>query len=216
MGYIYKITNDLNGKSYIGKTLKSVRERFGEHLRESCRAHKNSRPLYSAIKKYGKDHFHVETIEEVPNSNLSEREAYWIKYYGTYFNGYNATTGGDGATIFDEDSIFTELILCPYPVEVANRIGCSPDTVRSVSHKYGIDIIGPKTTSYVTNPLFTRKEIACDRDGEYMRFESIADAARWLYNFGKIKALKSGVRTHISECAKGKRNSAYGYHWYYV
>lgn len=216
MGYIYKITNDINGKSYIGKTIKSVSERFVEHLHESGRSHRNARPLYSAMKKYGKEHFHVQTIEECSDSILSERESYWIGYYGTYSNGYNATSGGDGVTIFDEDSIFTELILCPYPVEVAKRIGCSPDTVRSVAHKYGIDVMGAKVTNYVTNPLFARKEIVCDADGEYKRFESIADAAQWLFDSGKIKALKSGVRTHISECARGKRSSAYGYHWYYV
>lgn len=216
MGYIYKITNDINGKSYIGKTLKSVNERFDEHLRESGRLHRNARPLYSAMKKYGKEHFHVEMIEETPDSILSERESYWIKHFDTYSNGYNATSGGDGVVLFDEDSIFTELILCPYPTEVAKRIGCSPDTVRSVAHKYGIDVAKAKITSHVTNPMFEKKEIACGIGDEYIKFESIADAARWLYDSGKIKALKSGVRSHISECAKGKRSSAYGYYWYYI
>ena len=55
MAFIYKITNQLNGKLYIGKTsLPSVEERFKEHIRASKQERNEKRPLYDAMNKYGK------------------------------------------------------------------------------------------------------------------------------------------------------------------
>jgi hypothetical protein len=48
------------------------------------------------MNKYGNEHFHIEEVEECPLEILSEREKYWIKYFFSYENGYNATMGGDG------------------------------------------------------------------------------------------------------------------------
>lgn len=95
MGFIYKITNKLNNKSYIGLTTKSIEERWQEHLNNISRL-KGKRPLYTAMSKYGVETFTIEQIEEVDNDFLGEREIYWINYYNTYNKGYNATLGGDG------------------------------------------------------------------------------------------------------------------------
>lgn len=57
---------------------------------------KDKRPLYKAIAKYGMENFSIETIEEVEDDFLGEREIYWINYYNSYSKGYNATLGGDG------------------------------------------------------------------------------------------------------------------------
>lgn len=46
------------------------------------------------MNKYGSEHFHIKLIEET--NNPEERERYWIQYYDSYHNGYNATLGGDG------------------------------------------------------------------------------------------------------------------------
>ena len=48
-----------------------------------------------AIKKYGKDAFTFEILEECIPEQLNERESYWIKYYDTVNNGYNCSEGGD-------------------------------------------------------------------------------------------------------------------------
>lgn len=69
--------------------------------------------IHKAILKYGKDNFSLEVIEEVDASLLNERERYWIKYYGTYVNGYNSTIGGqDGNKPFKE--LDTEQIIIQY------------------------------------------------------------------------------------------------------
>ena len=95
MGYIYKITNKTNKKSYIGLTSKNVEERWREHIQASNNI-KLQRPLYSAIRKYGLSNFDIEIIEEVEEDFLGEREIFWISHFNTYEEGYNATMGGDG------------------------------------------------------------------------------------------------------------------------
>lgn len=92
-GYIYKITNKVNGKAYVGKTTDTVQVRWEEHLKDSKRKRCVNRPLYRAIGKYGADAFAIETLEEADLDVLSEREIYWIEYFNTYSDGYNATSG---------------------------------------------------------------------------------------------------------------------------
>lgn len=82
MGYIYKIVNDINDKIYIGKTEKSIEKRFKEHCRDAFRKRNEKRPLYSAMRKYGIEHFHAELIEKTDKSE--EREIYWIDYFNSY------------------------------------------------------------------------------------------------------------------------------------
>ena len=106
MAYIYKITNDINQKIYIGKTtLPSVEERFKQHCNDCSKRTEEHRPLYSAMKKYGIEHFHIEIIEECPIQNLEEKERYWIEKLGSFKEGYNATKGGDGRPYLDHDLI---------------------------------------------------------------------------------------------------------------
>ena len=64
MGYIYKISNTINDKVYIGKTAFSIEKRFKEHCQDAFKEHNEKRPLYSAMRKYGVEHFHIELIEE--------------------------------------------------------------------------------------------------------------------------------------------------------
>jgi len=85
---IYKITNNVNGKIYIGKDSRDKKNYFGSGIVIKC-----------AIKKYGKHNFSKEILEECDNHNtLNEKEIYWISFYqSTNFNiGYNRSHGGDG------------------------------------------------------------------------------------------------------------------------
>lgn len=94
MGYIYKITNDINDKVYIGQTKRSIEKRWEEHKRYSLQADSKTK-FYQAIKTIGIEHFHIEKIEEifgVEERNI--REIYWIKFYDSFHNGYNSTLGG--------------------------------------------------------------------------------------------------------------------------
>ena len=63
MPYIYKITNKINNKVYIGKTLGTIENRWKSHIRDSKRTHCEKRPLYSAFEKYGVENFIIEEVE---------------------------------------------------------------------------------------------------------------------------------------------------------
>lgn len=53
-GTIYKITNNINGKIYIGKTIRSPETRWNEHIRNALfEQDRYNTPLYSAMRKYG-------------------------------------------------------------------------------------------------------------------------------------------------------------------
>lgn len=97
-GIIYKVTNLINGKCYIGKTVKTLERRKTEHCSKNNQI-KNSY-LRNAIKKYGKEHFSWEVIEKCLKEDLNWREKYYIQEYKSLVteNGYNLTTGGDGAS----------------------------------------------------------------------------------------------------------------------
>lgn len=96
---IYKITNKLNGHSYIGLS-KNIERRFSDHKTKafsSNRPDDKSKVLYQAFRKYGLESFSFEVIEECKAEDLAEREVYWIEFYQTYLNRnhYNETPGGD-------------------------------------------------------------------------------------------------------------------------
>lgn len=94
---IYKITNKINGKCYIGQSV-NIKERWRKHRTVAKRnsgkdCHK---PLYCAIRKYGVENFSFEILEECSKEELNDKEIYWIAYYNSCNsdNGYNLTKGG--------------------------------------------------------------------------------------------------------------------------
>lgn len=96
-GYIYIITNKVNGKIYVGRTGKGVRHRFNAHLRRA-RAGETTF-LYNAIRKYGEDQFESKAICYCFDAESTvEAEMYLIKAYKANNRkiGYNMSEGGDG------------------------------------------------------------------------------------------------------------------------
>jgi hypothetical protein len=86
--FIYKTTNTINGKQYIGLCTREDDKYLG-----------SGKLLKQAIKKYGKDNFNREIIEECDDFEyLCEREIYWIEYYNAVENDnfYNLSYGGNG------------------------------------------------------------------------------------------------------------------------
>ena len=210
MAYIYKITNDINDKVYVGKTEFSIEKRFQEHCRDAFKERNEKRPLYSAIKKYGVEHFHIELVEETDNPN--EREIYWIEVLEGYTKGYNATLGGDGTKQFDYEQIFTRLKEHPYPSDIAKEFKCSPDLVRQIAKKYNLSVKNKGQELMKENR--SKAVSAFTKDGQYVKsFSSTAEGAIWCFETGKSASAASGVRGHIAEVANGKRKTAYGYVW---
>ena len=93
--FIYKITNKINGKSYIGQTKQPIFDRWKQHLKNSKQ--KINRYLYDAINHYGINNFLIEEIEKCSPDKINDREIFNIFKYNTLMpNGYNMTTGGGG------------------------------------------------------------------------------------------------------------------------
>lgn len=94
-GKIYKITNLVNGLIYIGCTVNQINHRFEEHLYRCFKTDYKSK-LYNSIKKYGKENFSIELIEECDLNIIYETEKKYIEKYDTFKNGLNSTLGGEG------------------------------------------------------------------------------------------------------------------------
>ena len=209
MAYIYKITNDINGKVYVGKTEHSIERRFKEHCRDRLKRRCEKRPLYSAMNKYGIEHFHVELIESTNNPN--EREAFWIDKFNSYHNGYNATKGGDGKKYLDYDLICNTYIKLQNVAETANILGISRDSVTDILNQRHIDIV----PCWKVSAKKTRKSIDM-YDGMQLiqSFSSVKAAARYLqqHNLTNIKDV-CGITKSLRDCANGKRKQAYMRIW---
>ena len=91
---IYKITNTINGKQYVGQTKTTVVKRFSSHIRDARFG--STSAIHSAIRKYGKDAFTIEPLEECESFEaLDQAEKKWIADLNTIApNGYNIERGG--------------------------------------------------------------------------------------------------------------------------
>ena len=98
---IYKITNNINGKVYIGQTIQDVRKRWRRH----CAPTSRKSLIRTALFKYKKENFTFEVIDETPTdvNELNNLEKYYIRQFNTTSpNGYNLTEGGLNYVITDE------------------------------------------------------------------------------------------------------------------
>jgi group I intron endonuclease len=91
MGYIYKITNTLDNKCYIGQTITNIEERWRHHKTNSS----NCLYLKNAFKKYGINKFKFEIVCICFDDDLNRFEIEYIKHFNSLVpNGYNLKAGG--------------------------------------------------------------------------------------------------------------------------
>lgn len=221
LGFIYKITNKINGKVYIGKTKYSdATKRWKEHLYESSKKRgSEKRPLYNAINCYGLKNFEFEVIEEVADESLSEKEIYYIKLYKSFVgfkdsNGYNATLGGDGISYLNLD----ENQVIEYHISHGNKLG-------ETAHKFNVDngtiskILTKHDIHWLNNQELSSKKSFESTGGvaqidenthEILNiFDTITDANLYL---GKPKE-NGNIGDALN---RRKSHKAYGYLWYFV
>lgn len=206
MPYIYKIVNDINDKVYIGKTCRTVEERWKEHCKRSKQVSLN-RPLYNAMRKHGIEHFEVVLLEECTEEDVSLREQFWIDAYNSYHSGYNATFGGDGAKtvcdtslvfdLFDKGKLVREIVeLTGYSKPTIIRILDAFNTSKEIRSIRGHLVT---STSVMMIDLHTNKELRA--------FSSAHEATKFFSGNG---------HGHILDVCKGKRKTAYGYKWKFI
>lgn len=88
---VYKITNKINGKVYIGQTIRPIEQRYKRHINDAMNNVLNTH-FARAIRKYGQENFICEQIDTAnTQEELTNKEQYWIRYYDSVNEGYNET-----------------------------------------------------------------------------------------------------------------------------
>lgn len=204
---IYKITNKINGKVYIGKSI-NIYYRWTQHkkiAKNSSKYRDGKKPLYYAIRKYGIDNFSFQIIEICNQDVLCDREIHWISVYNcTILSGlgYNVTNGGDSGNFtqakpayqYDLDGNF----IAEYPTirDAAASVCNNPDAsaIQNAMGKIGSQSYGyqwryekfDKIDSYVVHSYAT-KVAQYNEDGHLINvYNSAEDAAK---SIGKSKSL---------------------------
>ncbi len=217
---IYKITNQINNKVYVGQSIniyKRWSEHKAQHIWNNPNYHGYNYPLYRAFRKYGLDNFIFEVIEECDNDELNAREIYWIQYYDSCNNGYNQTIGGGGNSIklipiYKYDLFGRYLEEYPSIGIAASKNNNSYNNILDcLEHRKGTYQTKGFQWSYEKKqeigPVPTWNPVVCfDLDGnriaEYPNYQMAIDATH------------EDFRTIVSCCTTHK-NSSHRYQWRY-
>ena len=235
---IYKITNKVNGKSYIGQTTNSLLIRWYKHT------HKSSRCLaiHSAIEKYGKDNFTIETIDTASTKEeLNEKEKYWIEFFNTISpNGYNLKTGGNNCTYTEEslkrmsDGIKKHWKNTPFPTSkpvfqftldgslvrewssattAASTLGISqPEIFRCCEKQNHHKSAGGFMWSYLKDECLKYEKLG---NGLKQKVQCV-ETGEVFNSISEAATITGILRQNISKCCRGVQKSAGGYVWKYA
>lgn len=240
-GYIYLITNKLNGKMYVGQTLMTVHERWLRHC-SAAKNNINATGIDGAIRKYGKENFSVETIKECPVTEMDKWEIYYIKYYNTYQgnsdnNGYNITLGGQSGYIYDinEEEMLQMYLNGMSMVELGKYYNCSSNTIKNRLSKYNIDAMQHYKEQLKNNPNSWKPNLEKGwnsdkgkfKEGDNVKpvyikeldksFNSLKECSQWLIDNGYTKASSmDAVRKSLSRHLNGERTSYLKMHFEYL
>lgn len=208
---IYKIENTVNGKVYIGQSVR-IERRWYEHKWELNNNHHKNNYLQKAWNKYGEECFTFEILEECPIELLNEKEIYWIDYYKTYinYNGYNLTFGGESGTTLEPETI--QKIISLYnnnkltATQISNELKLHIKTVQKYL-KNADDVGLCEYDSILDGHKNSMKKIVCLNTKEI--FESTAEAER---KYGII-----GIYENLSHKVKytGKDENGTPLFWMY-
>lgn len=216
--YIYKATNKINGKSYIGQTV-DYKSRVWQHMRcyekEDCKFH-------DAIKEFGSDNFDWEVLETCNGKEkANDLERKYIELFNSYRNGYNDNKGGVGGHN-------ARAIVClKLDGEFVKRYDSAADAEKDGFNNANVLLCCKNKLYTCKNHLFMfeddykengakqyikpessskRKVIQCDLDGNFIsRYDSVQEASE-----------KTGAnRTTISGVLSKKYKSANGFIFVY-
>lgn len=225
---IYKITNKINGKFYIGLSV-DIKRRFNEH-KSPCRFQKIKTPIARAIKKYGLANFSFDILELVEcKSKLCEREVFWISKMKPE---YNLTSGGDGVRdyVVSEDvkeilrdygkKQWNSLTKVEKQKRILNNLKGQPkghivsestrnklrecNLGKKMSDETKSKISKANSVSMKGNKSGNKKVVAFNKSQELL-FDSIVNASKYF----------NCHPSNISKIIKGKQKSCKGYNFRY-
>lgn len=149
---VYKISNTINSKLYIGQTTKSIQRRFKEHCKKSSK-----QTIGKAIQKHGKENFVIEVLFETEDPNLlDEKEKFYIKNLNTMLpSGYNGDSGGNLRRFFSQETKEKLSKACKglrRSIATEFKVGPRPETKGSGNTMFG-------------KPSYLRKAVICVETG---------------------------------------------------
>jgi group I intron endonuclease len=209
MGYIYKITNKIDNKIYVGQTIQDVEARWKDHLKKGS----NCRYLKSAINKYGLDNFEFKLVCITFDNQLDNMEIKYIEQYNSLVpNGYNLRLGGNSGR---------------HNAETKQKIS------ETLKNRYKNGLIPPRSQLGIPHSEITKKKISESLKGHKLSQESIN---KWIISRRKNKIIQFDIHgnrlnsfdsckeageyigaslSSICQCCNGKTKTAKGFVWKY-
>lgn len=154
---IYRITCIPTGKCYIGQAV-AIKTRWGDHKRELRKGTHYNPGLQEAYNTYGMDNLAFEIIETCKKEQLNEKERFYVKYFGSFKNGFNETEGGTnylgennpmyGVKGKDAPRFFDFILQLDLQGNILQKFESSIEAARTITGN-------PKNTSGILKCLYT-------------------------------------------------------------
>jgi group I intron endonuclease len=207
--YIYKITNILNGKIYVGKHScnKIDNNYFGSGI-----------AIKKAIKKYGKHNFKKEILCVCKTEHQqNKKEIFWIKKLKTYVLGYNMTIGGEGKLGYCPNEITRKKA----SLSISEYYKNNPETKNKLSQHAKLRIgklnpfFGKKLSKEHIEKMTIARVKAINGSNNPSAVTIMCVETKQIFKTAKDAAAFCGLKysTTILKCAKGKLKKAGGYTW---
>lgn len=206
---VYKLTNTVTGKFYIGSTY-NLKARMKYH-RYSYGRNPN-KELGADISKYGWDLFSVEVLEECTRENVRERERFYIDSLNAVEVGYNAVR----ATTYQDLMHDMNVKNWRDPKYRETRSAASREVQKR--RLENPEYFAQKSAQLKRYTDSLKRPVGMySKNGELLHtFGGIREAERWLISVGKTQS-KSSASSSIADCCKGGRHkTVYGYVWKYL
>jgi group I intron endonuclease len=214
---VYKYTNLINGKIYIGQTMESIEMRAGHNGYK----YRKCPYFYNAIKKYGWDNFTVEILQDnLTHEQANEFEVNYIKLFNSQDPniGYNISDGGNTNSVLRKKiyqySLDGEYIREWESLSDARRfygqgitsIECG--RMRSAGYQWSYEKVDKMPPNHNLNTGTSKKVYQYSLDGDFIaEYSSMSEAAR---------VNGANDPKHISQCCNNKRRSALGFRWSFI
>lgn len=206
---VYKLTNTVTGKFYIGSTY-NLKARMKYHRYSYAR--NPNKELGTDIAKYGWDSFAVKILEECTRENVRDRESFYIDSLNAVDVGYNMVK----ATTYQElmHDMNVKNWRDPEYREKQSKASSDVQKRRLKNHEY----LAQKSTQLKRYTDSLKRPVGMySKSGELLHtFGGVREAERWLISVGKTQS-KSSASSSIADCCKGGRHkTVYGYVWKYL
>lgn len=241
---IYKITNNINGKIYVGQSI-DIPKRIYEHKYKAfCKDDISyNSAIHNAFRKYGLDNFTFEILEEVSIKELDDKEIFYIKELNSLSpNGYNIQSGGQKYKVHKREP--NRCRNCNTEISYGAKLClecCKKSQSKNIPPKEELEKLLNDDFNYthignIYNVSVNTIKKWCKRyeiqkpiieKQEKVKKQIKKPVAQIDINTGKVimefngvneaaRALGKKKSSHITEVCKGRLKQAYGYSWKYI